>query len=95
MLVFDDGNFLFLLPHDVALQDGKQHVSAQHILPQIAGHVVVSLLWRIACAAHFACTIAALVERHEECFLTLQFGGHGRLIQVATEVGKDAVVEME
>ena len=66
MLVGNEFDGSLCLAHDVALNDGQQHVAAQHVFPQIGRHILVVVARRIARAAHVAGSVAALVEGHEE-----------------------------
>ena len=95
VLIYDYRHFLLFLSHDVSLQYSQKHISAQHVAPQIARHIFVVLSLWVSCSSHISCSVASLVERHEVSLLSLQLRSHSSLVEVATEVGEYAVVEME
>ena len=87
-------DFRFHLQADISLQQGQQHLSSQHLLPQIDCRVTVRI-FRITAITDVACPIAALVEGQEERLFPLQLSCHHHLFQVYTEVSQYAIVELE
>ena len=86
--------FGFYLQTDVSLQQRQQHISTQHLLPEIRCGITIRIL-RIAAITYISCTIATLIEWQEESLFALQTGGHHNLFKVDTKVCQYAVVELE
>ncbi len=83
-----------LLQTDVALQQRQKTVTLEYIFPKVRGHIAVGV-GRIACAAHFARAVAALIEWQEARLVLIQLRGHPHFGQVRHKIGQDTFVELE
>ena len=92
-LMYTD-TFLFLTG-DISLENTKQHTAVKHTLPQVTRCVFPLWGFGITLTTDVTCSVASLVERHEECLFSSQFSGHDCLVEIHTKVCQYTVVELE
>ena len=90
----DADTFLFLAG-DISLEDAEQHTAIKHTLPQVASGVFPFWGFGVAFATYLTSSVASLVERHEKCLLTSQFGGHDSFVEIHAKISQYTVVKLE
>ena len=95
VLCFVDADTFLFLAGNISLEDAEQHTTIEHTLPQVASRIFPFWGFGVAFATYVTCPVASLVERHEECLLTSQFGGHDSFVEVHAKISQYTVVELE
>ena len=84
----------FYLQADESLQQRKQHISTQHLFPQIRSRIAIRI-FRITAITYISCAVTTLIKWQEESIFALQSGCHHYLLKVHSKVSQNTVVELE